>query len=122
MANNGLRFIFTLFSITQTLCFAHSYGPPPHATAAPGESARACTQCHAGTINTFTGSVNVTLPSGPVYIPGVKQRIAVRVEDPDQQRWGFELTARLNSDLTNSQAGDFFPIDNFTQVICDDYG
>ena len=62
------------------------------------------------------------LASGAVYIPGVKQRIAVRVEDPDQQRWGFQLTARLNSDLVKGQAGEFTPIDTFTQVICEDNG
>jgi uncharacterized protein (TIGR03437 family) len=45
----------------------------------------------------------------------------VRVSDPVQQRWGFELTARLNSDLASGQAGDLTPVDNFTQVICEDY-
>src|SRR6185295_9822927 len=54
------------------------------------------------------------------YIPGVKQRVTVQVADPAQQRWGFELTARLNSDLEKGQAGDFTPVDNMTQVICED--
>jgi uncharacterized protein (TIGR03437 family) len=62
------------------------------------------------------------LQTGTVYIPGVKQRVTVRVADPAQQRWGFELSARLDSDPEKSQAGDFAPIDNFTQVICDDAG
>jgi uncharacterized protein (TIGR03437 family) len=44
----------------------------------------------------------------------------VQVSDPDQRRWGFELTARLNSNPDNGQAGDLTPIDNFTQVICED--
>jgi uncharacterized protein (TIGR03437 family) len=62
------------------------------------------------------------LQSGAVYIPGVKQRVTVQVSDPVQKRWGFELSARLNSDLQNGQAGDLIPVDNFTQVICDDNG
>jgi uncharacterized protein (TIGR03437 family) len=66
--------------------------------------------------------VQIILQSGAVYIPGVKQRITVRVEDPDQQRWGFELTARLKSDPEKSQAGEFTPIDNMTQIICEDAG
>ncbi len=66
--------------------------------------------------------MNLVLPSGPVYIPGVKQRLTVQLTDPAQQRWGFEMSARLNSDLSNGQAGDFSPIDNFTQVICEDAG
>lgn len=109
-------------SVTLTQAFAHSYGPAPRLTTAPGDSAQACTQCHAGTLNSGTGSVKVLLKSGPFYIPGVKQRVTVQVADPNQQRWGFELTARLNSDLQNGQAGDFTPVDNFTQVICEDAG
>ena len=71
-------------------------------------------------LNSGTGSVKILLQSGPVYIPGVKQRITVQVADPGQRRWGFELTARLNSDLEKGQAGDFTPVDNMTQVICED--
>src|SRR5262249_6820761 len=54
------------------------------------------------------------------YIPGVKQRVMVQVSDPNQRRWGFEFTARSNSDLEKGQAGDLNPEDNFTQVICED--
>jgi uncharacterized protein (TIGR03437 family) len=79
--------------------------------------------CHGGSaLNSGSGSVTIILQSGPLYIPGVKQRLVVRVADPDQQRWGFELTARLKSDLQNGQAGDLVPIDNLTQVICEDAG
>ena len=110
-----------LIGTAATVCFAHSYGPAPRVTAAPGDNARACTQCHiGGTINQFAGSVKIQLQSGPVYIPGVKQRVMVRVADPDQQRWGFELSARLNSNPETGQAGDLAPVDNFTQVICED--
>jgi uncharacterized protein (TIGR03437 family) len=101
--------------------FGHSYGPPPRVTAAPGDNQRACTQCHSSSaLNSGTGSVKILLPGGPFYIPGVKQRVMVQVADPVQKRWGFELSARLNSDLVNSQAGDFIPVDNLTQVICED--
>src|ERR1700694_1413938 len=47
---------------------------------------------------------------------------AVQRADSVKQRWGFELTARLNNDLANGQAGDLTPVDNFTQVICEDTG
>jgi uncharacterized protein (TIGR03437 family) len=109
--------------VALTQAFGHSYGPPPRVTAAPGDNPKACTQCHSdGALNSFSGSVSVILQSGPVYIPGVKQRIIVQVADPVQQRWGFELTARLNSDPANGQAGQLIPIDNMTQVICEDNG
>jgi uncharacterized protein (TIGR03437 family) len=113
--------IFISAALTQ--CFAHSYGPAPRVTGAPGDNTRACTACHAGgAVNSFSGSVNILLQSGNVYIPGVKQRVMVHVADPAQQRWGFELTARLNSDPANGQAGELIPVDNFTQVICEDAG
>lgn len=103
--------------------FGHSYGPKPRVTAAPGDDAKACTACHTtNALNSGSGSVKIVLQGGPAYIPGVKQRIVVQVSDPNQQRWGFELTARLNSDLASAQAGDFTSVDNMTQVICEDYG
>jgi uncharacterized protein (TIGR03437 family) len=120
-----MRIFASCFTLTvfASFSFAHSYGPPPRVTGAPGDNARACTVCHSGSgLNSGSGSVKIVLPSGPGYIPGVKQRITVQVSDPSQSRWGFELTARLNSDLVNGQAGDFNPIDNQTQVICDDAG
>jgi uncharacterized protein (TIGR03437 family) len=120
-----LRFLAVSISagVALTQAFGHSWGPPPRVTGAPGDNPKACTQCHSdGALNAFSGSVRIILQSGPVYIPGVKQRISVQVADPVQQRWGFELTARLNSDPANGQAGQLIPIDNLTQVICEDNG
>src|SRR5271165_6350436 len=112
-----------LLSLGSAPAFAHSYGPAPRVTGAPGDNPGACTQCHRGTaLNGGAGSVNIAFQSGPVYIPGVRQRVTVTVADPAQQRWGFELSARLNSDLPNGQAGQLRPVDNFTQVICEDAG
>ena len=121
MAKSVYGVLFILGSAVLPL-FAHSYGPPPAVTAGPGDNQKACTQCHAGTLNSGAGGVKITTLSGPVYIPGVRQRIFVTVSDPAQQRWGFELTARLDSDPTNGSAGDLIPVDNFTQVICADAG
>src|SRR5712671_5329007 len=110
-----------LAAIVPVGAFGHSYGPAPRVTGAPGDNARACTACHAtSALNSGTGSVKILLLSGPVYIPGVKQRVSVQVADPNQRRWGFELTARMNSDLEKGQAGEFTPVDNQTQVICED--
>src|SRR3954468_20893804 len=89
-----------LTGIAPVAALAHSYGPPPRVTGGTGDNARACTSCHAGgALNSGAGSVKVVLQGGTSYIPGVKQRITVQVADPTQQRWGFELSARLNSDL-----------------------
>jgi hypothetical protein len=113
--------VAAVLGVIAPAAFGHSYGPPPRVTAGPGDSPRACTLCHGGsTPNTGTGSVRIVLQGGAVYIPGVKQRITVQVADPNQRRWGFELSARLNSDPEKGQAGDFNPIDHMTQVICED--
>ena len=111
----------SLIGVSVPSLFAHSYGPAPRVTAAPGDNPAACTQCHTGTsLNSGGGSVSIQLLSGPVYIPGVKQRITVVVSDPAQVRWGFEMTARTDSDAQNGQAGQFTPVDGLTQVICED--
>src|SRR5207237_10284196 len=101
--------------IVAMCAFGHSYGPPPRVTGAPGDNPRACTQCHAGSaINSGAGSVKIVLQSGAIYIPGVKQRVSVQIADPNQRRWGFQMSARLNSDPEKGQAGDFAPVDNWT--------
>jgi uncharacterized protein (TIGR03437 family) len=121
--NRSLATAAILLTLGLSTAFAHSYGPAPRLTGAPGDNAIACTACHTGTaLNGASGSVSIALQSGPVYIPGIKQRVTVTVADPAQQRWGFELTARLNSGPANGQAGQLVPVDNFTQVICEDAG
>jgi uncharacterized protein (TIGR03437 family) len=123
MRNFASYGVFALFvALAPATVFGHSYGPKPRVTGAPGDDARACTACHAGTLNSGAGSVKIVLQGGAVYIPGVKQRVTVQVADPNQQRWGFELSARLNSDAEKGQAGTLTPVDNMTQVICEDYG
>lgn len=101
------------------LAFGFSTGPPARRTAGPGDNPLACTSCHAGTLNSGAGSVKIILPNGPVYTPGVKQRIQVQVSDPAQRRWGFQLSARLDSDQANGRAGDLAPSDSNTQIRCD---
>src|SRR5450432_960542 len=101
-----IALVFGIFAgILPIAAFGHSYGPPPGVTGAPGDNAKACTLCHTtNALNSGTGSVKILLQSGPFYIPGVKQRVTVQVADPAQQRWGFELTARLHSELEKGQA------------------
>jgi len=102
------------------LLHAHSSGPDPRYSGAPGDNLGSCTFCHRGqAINSGKGSVQILLPNGNTYTPGVSQHIMVQISDPQQRRWGFQMTARLKSNLANSQAGDFNPTDGFTQVICD---
>jgi uncharacterized protein (TIGR03118 family) len=112
-----------IFTLCYGAMYAYSTGPDPRYSGAPGDNGGACTFCHRGqALNSGQGSVKVLLPNGNTYTPGVTQHIKVQVSDPQQRRWGFQMTARLKSNQTNGQAGDFSPSDGFTQVICDNFG
>ena len=109
-----------IFSFLGVSAFGYAEGPPPRHTGAPGDDPQACAVCHTGeALNSGPGSVKIILPGGASYAPGVKQHIMVQVSDSQQHRWGFQLSARLKSDLANGQAGDLTPTDSFTQVLCD---
>jgi uncharacterized protein (TIGR03118 family) len=120
MRNKTLK---TLILITSAAAaaFGFSTGPVARRTGGPGDNPLACTACHTGTaLNGGAGSVKITLAGAATYTAGVKQHIQVTVSDPDQMRWGFQLSARLNSDPSNGRAGDLLPgSDGFTQIRCD---
>jgi len=76
-----------------------------------------CTACHSGAAanSDLRGKLTVTAAG---YKPGVQQTIRVKLEHPEAQRWGFELTARALNDETRS-VGVLTPDENIT-VRCDD--
>ncbi len=107
--------VVAIASAIPLLLFAYAEGPDPGHSGVPGE--RNCTACHSGVVNSGAGSVAVAFPGALTYTPGVKQHLVVTVSDPDQRRWGFQLTARRESD-SKLQTGSFQPTDTNTQVIC----
>ena len=115
-------FTLTLVAAGIPAAFGFSSGPQIRRSGAPGDTL--CTACHAGTpVNGGPGSVKIILPGGTFYTPSVKQHIKVTVSDPDQARWGFELTARLNSNLSGGRGGDLLVSDAVnTQIKCDTPG
>ena len=80
----------------------------------PGERTCGSSQCHNVTPNTGPGRVAVTVNGNPLdqfrYTPGETVRFTVRVEDPDQARWGFQITARNSNDGCQSE-GSWAPGD-----------
>lgn len=87
---------------------AYSGGAPNGLTGAPGEGN--CTQCHAGNgLNDSAGLFQIGIPA--VYEPGESYTITVLLGQPDQSRWGFELT--------DQGAGSFSSVDGTTQVSGD---
>ena len=103
------------------LLLAYKTGPDPRRTGAPGDRTCLDSGCHTGTLIPNSSAITLTFPNGFTYTPGVKQHITLTASDPAALDYGFELTARLNSDLQNGQAGDLTPTDTAhkTQVLCD---
>ena len=89
---------------------AYQTGPDPRHTGAPGDDPLACATagCHTGTpLNGGGGNVAVNFPNGLTYTPGVQQTFTIVITDSKAKAYGFQMTARLESDLANGQAGDF---------------
>lgn len=105
--------------------WAYANGPDPRYTAAPGDAPLACASagCHTssfsgGPINAAGGNVSVTFSSA-AYTPGTPVTVTVRVTDPTNRQYGFQMSARLESDLARNQAGRFVS-NSGTIVLCDD--
>ncbi|HEY4363902.1 MAG TPA: choice-of-anchor V domain-containing protein [Bryobacteraceae bacterium] len=120
------------------LLLAHEYGPDPGYDGAPkqppgvGVHPNACASggCHSndqnpsgagGPINAFVaGAVVAGFSNGSSYTPGgAPITITVSVVDPVNTHYGFEMSARPESDLANTSAGDFTPGKNQI-VVCAD--
>ena len=77
---------------------AYSGGAPDGYAGNPPDF-QTCTDCH----GSAQGDGNLALLDLPaLYAPGVTYDLRVRIEDPGQRRWGFELTVL---DLANAQGG-----------------
>ncbi|MBL8211562.1 MAG: hypothetical protein JNK87_12650 [Bryobacterales bacterium] len=104
------------------LVWAYAGGPDARHTGAPGDQTCATAGCHTGTaVNGGPGNVAIAFPNESMtYTPGTRQRWTVTVTDAQQRVFGFQATARLESNLSGGQAGSFQNVDARTAVICDD--
>jgi uncharacterized protein (TIGR03437 family) len=120
--NLGLARIAFVLAAAPFVAHAYEFGPEPRRTGAPGDTSTCISAgCHSGTANSGPGGVKIILPNGTTYTPGQPMTVSVQVTDATKAKFGFELTARLSSNTSQGQAGDFtFGADGFTQVLCDD--
>jgi uncharacterized protein (TIGR03437 family) len=107
---------FLLMATSQT-ALAISSGAPEGSSGAPNEGT--CTGCHGGVANSGPGRLRIEVGGSGVYVPGEKIRIRIVVEDPVAKRWGFQLTARAESN-PDASAGRLETAGNDTQVISSD--
>lgn len=79
----------------------YSSGPPNEVTGAPGEGT--CVDCHGSfPVNSGDGSLTIVGPSN--FIAGHTYPIVVTIQDPGQQRWGFEFTPLTQGAITLTDA------------------
>src|SRR5579871_4300609 len=112
-----------VLAIAPIVLYAYEYGPDPGFTGAPGDNATACINsgCHTGTLNSGKGSVSIVASGGTTYVPGQTQTIKVTVADSTEKKYGFQLSARVDSNPKTTQAGLLIAgTDGFTQVLCAD--
>jgi len=109
-----------ILSAIPALILAHSGGPDPRKTGAPGDSTCAESSCHIGTaVNGGGGKIEVSFDSGTTYTPGTKVRVTVKVTDSAARIYGFQASARPSSNTRSAQAGTFTPgAEQF--VLCED--
>jgi len=112
------RFVVVLV-LTAPGVWAYASGAGIRYSGAPGDYGD-CSVCHKGSsVNNGGGSVSINLTGNIVYSPGLKQKITVKITDATQKRWGFEFAARLNSNLSNGQAGTLSATDSYARVTCE---
>ncbi len=113
--STGKKIVYAfLAAMVPLLLYAYASGPDPRYTAAPGDSPLACASvgCHTGSakggpINAAGGTVTATFSSGNTYTPGQLVVVTVNVSDPVNALHGFQMAARLESNLSTAQAGRF---------------
>ncbi len=115
IVNTSLIFV----AIAPIILYAYEFGPDPGYTAAPGDNPTGCmaSGCHTDTPNSGPGSVKIVASGGTSYVPGQMQQIQVTITDSTEKKYGFELTARVDSNPKAQGAGTITSADANTDVI-----
>jgi hypothetical protein len=104
--------VMSLAVVAAVSVIAFSTGPPASHTGAPGESL--CTSCHTSfPPNSGPGQLTLILPT--TYTPGDVHTVRVRLQQINQRRWGFQITALTPA---NQMAGSWIITDALrTQTV-----
>ena len=99
--------------------YSSSTGPVIRVSGAPGDAT--CNQggCHSGVAeNLGGGSAVLTASGGSLYVPGQKQTLTLKITDARAKVFGFQMSARVDSNAANGQGGTFTE-DSHQKVLCD---
>src|SRR5260370_10153487 len=100
--------IAVAMAVIPVLIQAYETGPDPRHTGAPGDQTCAISACHVGTaLNGGSGSVQLTSSTGTTYTPGQPQTFTIAITDSKAKVYGFQMSARTDSNPATGQAGDF---------------
>lgn len=92
--------LLSLF-LVPAIAMGYSSGPPNEVTGAPGE--QTCVDCHTSfPLNSGNGSLTIVGPAQ--FIAGHTYPIVVTIQDPGQQRWGFEFTPLTQGTISLTDA------------------
>lgn len=112
--------LLVVVSLAVPSAFPSSGGPPVRSTGATGDLTCAQAGCHTGTaVNGGGGNVAIAFPSTTTYTPGLKQTWTITITDSAARAYGFQATARLASNISGGQAGNFTATESGTAVFCD---
>src|SRR5215471_8868698 len=108
-----------VLAIATIVTYGYEFGPDPGYTAAPGDNGSGCmaSGCHTDVPNTGGGSVKIVASGGTIYVPGQTQQIQVTITDSTKRKYGFELSARIDSAPKMMGAGTLTSTDANTDVI-----
>ena len=105
--------------ILPIILYSYATGPDPRVTGAPGDQTCAQSGCHTGTaLNGGGGSIALTSSEGSTYTPGKKQTLTLTITDSRARAYGFQATARPDSNSSKGQAGAF-TAGTQQKVICE---
>ena len=101
----------SLFAVLLTLIFTFSAfayeDGPPNGLAGNPPSGNTCLFCHSTyPLNSGDGSLDLTGFPLDGFIPEAYYTLTLTLDDPDQIRWGFELTSQYDDGSSNPQAGE----------------
>ena len=116
-----LFIIFSLALAAIAPIVLYAIVPGPGYSGAPGDSSTGCTTsgCHTGTPNSGSGSIRIAASGGTTYVPGQTQQISVTITDSTEKKYGFQLSARVDSDPKTTGAGLLIPDSaGYSEVQC----